>query len=31
VIFLEIINNEKLEKNTEADDDVYILHVKGYA
>jgi hypothetical protein len=31
VIFLEIIDNKKLEENDGANDDVYILHVKRYA
>jgi hypothetical protein len=30
VIFLEIIDNKKLEQSDEVDDDVYILHVKRY-
>jgi hypothetical protein len=28
--FLEIIDNKKLEKNNEVDNDVYMLHVKRY-
>jgi hypothetical protein len=30
VIFLEILD-KKLEKNDDADDDVYIMYVKRYA
>jgi hypothetical protein len=29
--FLEIINDEKIQKINETDNDVYILHVKKYA
>jgi hypothetical protein len=29
--FLEVIDNEKIEKFDTTDDDLYILHVKGYA
>jgi hypothetical protein len=29
--FVEIIAIEKIEKNDDTDDDVYILHVKVYA
>jgi hypothetical protein len=28
--FLEIIDNRKIEKNDEIDNDVYIMHVKRY-
>jgi hypothetical protein len=28
--FLEIIDNKKLDESDEANDDVYILHVKRY-
>jgi hypothetical protein len=31
MIFLEIIDNEKIEKSDETDDDMYILYVKRYA
>jgi hypothetical protein len=30
IIFVEIIDNEKIEENDEADDDVCILYVKKY-
>jgi hypothetical protein len=30
IIFVEIINNEKIEENDEAYDDVCILYVKRY-
>jgi hypothetical protein len=29
--FLEVIDNEKIEKFDTTDDDLYILHVKRYA
>jgi hypothetical protein len=29
--FLEIIDNKKLEKYDEHDNDVYIIHIKRYA
>jgi hypothetical protein len=31
MIFLEIIDNKKLEESDGADNDLYILHVKRYA
>jgi hypothetical protein len=31
LFFVEIINDEKIEKINETDNDVYILHVKKYA
>jgi hypothetical protein len=30
-LFVEIIDNKKIDKNDEIDDDVYILHTKRYA
>jgi hypothetical protein len=29
-VFLEIIDNKKIDENDETDDDVYIVHVKEY-